>query len=171
MPAIGPQAAAPGFTRSSGLRDDPYLGYNFLVEIQGLLAGGFTEISGLDVTTDVEEVRQGGVNSHSYKLPRGSSYSDLVLKHGITDVDMMWSWYMDVVNGKVQRRNGTIYLLNASGSPVLWWNFFRAYPVAWSGPSFDASSSTVLFSTITLAHEGLDNSVSAKVGNALKGQR
>ncbi len=161
MAVIGAGAAAAAAKRATGLRDDPYLGYNFLVEIQGLLAGGFTAVSGLEITTEIEERRQGGDNARSYKLPKATRHSNLELIRGLSDIDMLWGWYQDVTAGRIQRRNGTIYLLNHAGLPVSWWNFRRAYPIAWRGPRFDAGSSTVLSATITLAHEGLDNPVAS----------
>jgi phage tail-like protein len=167
MPVFGAGAAAAALGRATGLRDDPYQGYGFLVEIQGIIAGGFTEVSGLDIHTEVEEIRQGGDNSRSYKLPRTSSYANLQLIKGVVDIDMMWPWYQDVVAGRIQRRNGTLYLLNQLSVPVMWWNFFRAYPVAWAGPRFDASTSTVLSSQITLAHEGIENPVTAALSSAV----
>ena len=165
MPVLGPSAAAAAVSRATGLRDNPYLGYNFLVEIQGILAGGFTEVSGLDITTEIDEIRQGGDNSRTYKLPRGTSYANLQLIKGVSDIDMLWPWYLDVIAGKIQRRNGTIYLLNAFSAPVMWWNVRAAYPIGWVGPRFDATSSAVLSSAITLAHDGIENPVSAAAGS------
>jgi hypothetical protein len=37
----------------------------------------------------------------------------------------------------------------------MWWNFRNALPVRWAGPTFDASSDSVGFETLELAHEGL----------------
>lgn len=164
MATLGPGTAAAA-SRATGLRLDPYLGFNFLVEVQGLIAGGFSEISGLDITTEIEERRQGGDNARTYKLPKGSSYANLQLIKGLSDVDMLWAWHQDVVAGTIQRRNGTIYLMNQAQTPVMWWNFRRAYPIAWSGPRFDANTATVLTSSITLAHEGLENPVVSTTGS------
>ena len=47
----------------------PYLTFNFAVEIEGLLVGGFTEVSGLESEIEVEEYREGGVNGFVHKLP------------------------------------------------------------------------------------------------------
>lgn len=41
-------------------RKDPYRGFRFRVEIEGIIAGGFSEVSGLQVETQVEEHREGG---------------------------------------------------------------------------------------------------------------
>ncbi len=152
--------------RKTGQRADPYLGYNFLVELQGLIVGGFTEVSGLDLSTEIEERRQGGDNARSYKLPKGSSYANLQLIRGLSDLDMLWGWYQDVVAGKIQRRNGTIYLLDAASQPAMWWNFRRAYPISWTGPRFDAGSTTVLTASVTLVHDGFEMAGAAASGPA-----
>ena len=47
----------------------PYQTFNFAVEIEGLLVGGFTEVSGLESEVEVEEYREGGVNGFVHKLP------------------------------------------------------------------------------------------------------
>jgi phage tail-like protein len=167
MPVVGAGAAAAILQRTTGLRDNPYMGYNFLVEIQGMLAGGFTEVTGLEITTEVEEIREGGVNGYAYKLPGTTSFSNINLIRGVTDIDTLWAWYVDVAAGKITRRNGTIYLLNAMSLPVMWWNFVRAYPVSWEGPRFDAASNTVLTSSITLVHEGLTNPVTTALSSAV----
>ena len=158
-------AAAAAFSKAAGLRDDPYVGYRFMVELQGLLAGGFSEVSGLDITTEIESIRQGGNNTFAHRLPGPSSYGDIQLMRGLSDIDMLWPWYQDVIAGRVKRRNGTIYLLGGLGLPTMWWNFRQAYPVAWVGPKFDAGATQVLFTSITLVHEGLDNPVMSKSGS------
>ncbi len=49
MPALGLSAAFSLATNLSGIRADPYQAFNFLIEIEGILAGGFSECSGLQV--------------------------------------------------------------------------------------------------------------------------
>lgn len=165
MAVLGFNAAAAVASRATGLRADPYMGYNFLVEMQGILVGGFSQVTGLEIVTDVEEVREGGNNAYAYKLPRPTSYSNIQLVRGLSDMDMLWAWYQDVIGGKVTRRNGTIYLLNHAGVPTMWWNFVRAYPIAWTGPQFDAESSAVVTTGMTLVHEGLTNPASSTIGS------
>ena len=126
-------------------------------------------MTGLDVTTEVETLREGGLNHGAHKLPKATSYSDLVLVQGVTDFDMMWGWYEDVVDGNVKRRNGTIYLLNQVGVPAMYWNFVDAYPIQWKGPQFDAATGAVVTQTLTLTHEGLTRPLSSKVLSAAQG--
>ena len=137
------------------MRSDPYTVYNFLIEIDGIIAGGFTEVSGISIETEVETVTEGGANDIVYKLPKGTKYTDITLKHGLTDSDVLWKWYQDVINGKIVRKNGTIYLRNQSGVIVGAWGFAEAYPFKWDGPAFNASNNTVATETIVLTHHGL----------------
>lgn len=134
---------------------DPFTTFNFAVEIEGLLVGGFTDVSGLDSRIEVEDYEEGGVNGFVHKLPGRASYADLELRHGLTAISTLWNWYANTARGVIQRKNGTIMLLDERQIPVMWWNFRNAIPVRWTGPTFDARSDEVGFESISLAHEGL----------------
>lgn len=137
-------------------RRDPYLAFNFLVEIEGLVVGGFTEVGGLEIETVFEDYREGGQNEYVHRLPGPTRYpSNLTLRRGITDVATLWSWHQDVAAGRIERRNGTVYLLDTQGQPSIWWNFREAFPVRWSGPSLRGESNAIAVETIELAHRGL----------------
>jgi len=134
---------------------EPLLTFNFAVEIEGLLVGGFTEVSGLESQIDLEPYREGGVNNFVHELPGSVNHAHLVLRHGLTAVSTLWNWYDNTVRGIVQRRNGTIMVLDRRQIPVMWWNFRNALPVRWSGPTFDAGNDQVGVESLELAHEGL----------------
>jgi len=169
VPAIGINAAVALAGKALGVRLDPYGAFNFWVEIEGIVAGGFTEVSGLEVTTEVEKIREGGLNEYVHVLPKWSTQSDLVLKKGQTDLDMLWVWYADVVAGKVERKNGSIYLLDSQGLPAMWWDFIEAFPIKWSGPTLNASANTVAFESLTLAHHGLTKPGMSQALSAIRG--
>jgi phage tail-like protein len=133
----------------------PYQAFNFAVEIEGLLVGGFTEVSGLQGEIQVEEYHEGGVNDFVHRLPGRASYSNLVLRHGLTGISSLWDWYHDTTQGVIRRKNGTIMLLSPRQIPVMWWNFRNGLPVRWTGPTFNASGGEVGFEELEVAHEGL----------------
>lgn len=135
-------------------RADPYLGFRFLVEIEGLIVGGFSEVSGLQAETEFEEVREGGVNHHVHKLPNITKYPNLVLKRGITDSALLCKWYQDTVLGMLKRRGVHVMLLDEIGAVKWMWSFIDAYPVRWTGPEMRADSSAVAIETLELAHNG-----------------
>ncbi|MBE9592051.1 MAG: phage tail protein [Proteobacteria bacterium] len=138
-----------------GERKDPYLNFRFLVEIQGLIVGGFSEVAGLQAETEIEEKPEGGVNDYVHKLPKITKYPNITLKRGITDSDALWNWHQDVVNGKFERKSGFIILMDSEGNEKWRWYFEHAYPVKWTGPDLKADNSAVAVETLELAHNGL----------------
>jgi phage tail-like protein len=139
----------------TGQRVDPYGNYNFLVEIDGITRAAFHEVSGFDSTIDVIEHREGGENTTVRKLPGMTKHSNIVLKWGLADDADLYNWHRDAVNGKVQRRNGSIVLLDRQGQERMRWNFVNAWPSKWDGPDFNAEGNDIAIETLELAHEGV----------------
>jgi len=139
-----------------GVRADPYHAHNFLIEIDGLLTGGFAQVDGLESAIEVEDRAEGGVNGYTHKILKRTSYPNLVLSRGLTDSDVLWTWYEKTSKGIIKRKNGTIMLLDDQRLPVMWWDFTDAIPVKWVGPSFNAAQdSQVAISRLELVHRGL----------------
>jgi phage tail-like protein len=136
-------------------RNDPYLTFIFKVEIDGMIVGGFSEVSGLQVETETQDFREGGVNDYVHRLPKGSKQNNLTLKRGITDSDTLWKWHQDVVAGKVERKSGRIVLLDVEGEEKWHWAFEEAYPVKWMGPAFNGKGIELAVETLELAHNGI----------------
>jgi phage tail-like protein len=157
MPVLGFNALLAA-VRQGGVRLDPYLSFNFLVEVEGLLVGGFSECTGLGVETEQFEYREGGVNEYAHRFAGTARNPTLVLRRGLTQIDTLWVWAEDVARGKVQRRNGTVFLLDAGHVPVVWWNFREAFPVRWTGRVLTAAPTAVAFESVELAHRGLSRS-------------
>jgi len=156
MPTLGLNAAFTLATNLLGVRADPYQGFNFLIEVEGILVGGFTECTGLQVETETFEYREGGQNDYMHRFAGPIKYPPLMLKHGVTLIDGLWAWHQEwVQNRQLTRRNGTIYLLNKQHIPVMWWNFKEAFPVKWTGPDLRADSSAVAIESLELSHRGL----------------
>src|SRR5262245_2428565 len=130
---LGMNAAFALATGALGKRLDPYLGCNFLVELDGLLTGGFSQVEGLESTLEVEDFAEGGVNGYVHKVLKRTTFPNLVLKHGLTDLDGLWKWYDQTSRGVIRRKSGSIMLLDAQRIPVMWWDFKDALPVKWSG--------------------------------------
>jgi len=134
---------------------DPYGGFRFRVEILGLQVGGFTQVSGLDREVQIEDFREGGVNDHSHKLAGFTKYSNLTLRRGIADAAELWQWHQDVVDGKIERRQVNVVLIDEAGKETWRWVFDKAYPVKWSGAELNSSSSAVLVESVEFAHSGI----------------
>lgn len=141
---------------ATGDRHDPVLAFCFAVEISGLIVAGFSEVSGLQAEIEVQEYREGGLNGYTHKRAGPVKYpSNLTLKKGITDSSELWSWYRDVMSGKIQRKPVDVVLMNSAGEEWRRWKLQNAYPVKWTGPDMKAAASEVAVETLELAHEGL----------------
>jgi phage tail-like protein len=140
----------------TGQRVDPFRSFNFLVELEGIAQASFVECSGLSSTTEVIENREGGDNRTVRKLPGKTSFADITLKWGLTGSRELWDWRQQIADGVVVRKNGSIVVFDlANSTEVARWNFLRAWPTKWEGPSFNAKGSDIAIDTLVLAHEGL----------------
>jgi phage tail-like protein len=141
---------------ATGVIPDPFGNYNFLVEIDGITRAAFQEASGFDSTIDVIEHREGGENTTMRKFPGLTKYSNIVLKWGITDDRELYDWHRRIVRGDMERKNGSIVLLDRRGEEVVRWNFVRAWPSKWDGPDLNAEGTDAAIETLELAHEGVE---------------
>jgi phage tail-like protein len=134
-------------------RVDPYRGFNFLVELDGISQAGFQECSGLDASTDPVDYREGNEANHVRKLSGLNKYSAISLKRGLTDSDELWKWRQTVIDGKTERKSGSIVLLDEAGAEKLRWNFSNAWPSKWTGPALNSTGNSVAIETLELTHE------------------
>jgi phage tail-like protein len=142
---------------ATGDRKDPFLGFNFRLELDGVTKAAFREISGLDAATDVTEYREGPDKGNTpRKLPGLNKYVNIVMKRGMTDDHTLWDWKKQTIDGKTNRQNGSIVLVDSTGDgEAIRWNFINGWPIKWTGPTFNATSNDVAIETLEIAHEGL----------------
>ena len=136
-------------------RKDPYQSYRFKVELDGIQRGGFKEASGLESSNDVVEYREGDKPATVTKLSGMTKYSNITLKGGMTDDVSLIEWKKKTIDGKTERKNGSIILCDDAGEEKLRWNFVEAWIVKWTGPTFNAMTNDVAIESIEIAHEGL----------------
>ena len=132
----------------------PHTTYNFVVEIDGVSAAGFSEISGLNLETQVEEVKEGGTNNFTYKLPKNTVSGNLTLKKGIATSAELYDWYVEVINGRITAKDISILLLDYQQSEVRRWLIKKAFPIKWNGPDLSATSNNIAIETLEFANHG-----------------
>lgn len=156
-----------------GIRLDPVLSHNFLVSlidssstlalaksaaiaaIADIAVGGFNECTGIEMSLELEEYKEGGRNSEILKFPTRVNWSNITLKRGVGAFNVLWDWFYDFVEGKGKRRDGIIVLQNEMHVPNNIWLFWRGLPVKYSGPTLNAGQSNVAIESIEIAHEGI----------------
>ena len=135
---------------------DPYRNFHFLVELDGITQAGFSEASGFGSNIEVVEYREGGDPITVRKLPGKVSYTDITLKWGVTDSSKLYDWHRAAVNGQIQRKNGSIILLDDLGAEKVRWNFFNAWPSKWDGPDFNAKGNDMAIDSLTVSCERVE---------------
>jgi len=130
--------------------------FHFLVEWGGSKIG-FTEVSGLDITTEVIEYRDGASPEYSkIKMPGQRKFSNITLKRGTFKGDnQFYNWFNTVSLNTIERRDLTISLLNEKHEPVIVWKVKNAWPSKVSPTDLKADGNEVAIESLELAHEGL----------------
>lgn len=137
-------------------RTDPYVAFNYLIEISGIQAGGFNEVSGLDAELDTVDYRNGDEDFVVRKLPGMKKFPNIVLKRGIIGVLDVYTWFQQGALGTVDRREGAIILRDEQRNEVMRWKFVRGWACKYTGPSLKSDSSAVAIESVEICHEGLE---------------
>jgi phage tail-like protein len=126
--------------------------YNFLLEISGItgeaktIVGGFKSVSGMDSETEVIEFKQGN-DRVVRKKPGRTTYAN-------TATDDLWTWRNNIEKGLIDRRSGSIIVLDQDlETEVARYNFYEAWPAKWYVPEMDSDSSNMAIEKIELATE------------------
>jgi phage tail-like protein len=138
-------------------RLDPYNGYNFSVELDGITRAGFRECSGLENSQNAGEYREGTDKNLSVrKLPGLVTHSDITLSRGITSDSKLWEWREKAMKGNVERHDISITLLDDNGNAKITWNLFACWPRQWTGPSLNATADDLAVEQLVLACERVE---------------
>lgn len=131
--------------------------FHFQVEWGGTKIA-FTEVSGLDVETEVIEYREGSSPEYSkIKMPGMQKYSNITLKRGSFKGDNeYYTWWNTVKLNTIERRDLTISLLNEEHMPVMIWKVKNAWPIKVQATDLKADGNEVAIETIELVHEGVN---------------
>jgi phage tail-like protein len=143
------------------LHVDPVLSDRFQLKIDTLTIGYFLEVSGLEVTVDVEKYEEGGENGFVHKFPGRMTWPNLVFKRGVTDDDALMQWVREssgegfAANKNVLRRpTGAVSIVDHQGLSLRSWSLIAPFPVRWTGPRLSAKDSSALEEEVEVAHHG-----------------
>lgn len=145
--------------------DRPVFSGAFLIEVDGVEIGRFTEVSGLSVEVEVEPLVEGGQNHFAHQLPGRMTWPTITLARGVTKSDNLFEWLGKTsgdgfagAGNKLARSSAAITLLSPDGERLRSWEVTEAFPVKWNGPSFAASSTETAAEQLEIAHHGFRSS-------------
>ncbi len=151
--ATPPEAQAPA--AQPGAWIDPYRAYNFKLVIQGVTVGHFVKCSNLAVRIEPIRYQEGGGHI-VHQIPGPVTVEPVTLEYGLTTSTELWTWFMTGVQGKIERRNVSILMLDPDDiTEVLRWDLINAWPSEWRGAPLDALAREIAIESMTLVCESL----------------
>lgn len=135
--------------------------FYYTVTIKNVGSSGdtsFSEVDGLSMERDVEEIKEGGENRFAYRVPGRAKYQNLIFKRGILLLNSgLAQWCKDMLEGDMSAaytaNDIDVSLLNAKGQPALTWNVKNAWPVKWSVADLAADRNSLAIETLEFAYE------------------
>ena len=126
----------------------------------------FQEVGGLSFEVETEELKEGGENRFSYKLPKRVRYPNLVLKRGLLQGTAIQKWfkaamntYFTVVLYDFKPADILITLKDEADGEVAQWKIYQAYPLKWSTSDLRASENALVIETLELAYQYFERTV------------
>jgi phage tail-like protein len=129
--------------------------YNFRIEIEGVTQGAFAECGGLEVEVEVVETNDGDT-SITRKRPGRIRYANVVLKRGYTNSVELWQWIKAVLDGTVERKSGSVIMLDDAHNEITRYNFYEGWPCRWRGFEFNTGSSGASIEELEIAVETIE---------------
>ena len=140
---------------------DPFATFKFHVEVGGITQAAFTDCSGLEMSTEVFEYQEGGLNEYVHKIPGRTKVANVTLKRGFATSNELFKWYKEMEKALLEGKRFdfqqvTIILYSsADRNEVVRWTLDKAFPVKWVGPAFKTDEVAVAVETLELAHHGI----------------
>jgi phage tail-like protein len=130
------------------------LGLRFKIRIDGRDFGNWQKCDGLSLEYDLYEHKEGGENGYVHRLPGRVSYPNVKLTRPIDSSSSSVSAWVASLQIRMVPSTAEISVLDPTGEAVANWVLGGVYPVKWSGPSLDVSSSQWATETLEQSHNG-----------------
>lgn len=125
--------------------------FRFIVSLDGEKVGAFTECVLPTIEWEMEEIKEGGLNTYIHQLPGRRKSSKITLKNGVGVAEDLVSWYTEALSENYTRHQVSIELLDSEKGPVMSWDIEKAYPTKWKGPDLKSGENTIAIQELELA--------------------
>tara|TARA_B100000902_G_C27273671_1_gene897689 strand:+ start:685 stop:1230 length:546 start_codon:yes stop_codon:yes gene_type:complete len=120
----------------------------------------FQGVSGLGATMNTDEIKSGGFNNISYKLPQKINYENLTLKRGmLRKSSPLTKWCYNFLSQdnflySVKRKTVNVFLMDETDPEniLMSWSFFDCFPVSVKMDEFDAQQGKLAIQTLELSY-------------------
>ncbi len=130
--------------------------FRFAVSIDKINVAAFGECTLPNLEVETFEIKEGGLNEYTHKLPVRVKSGSLTLRHGLTKDGQLLKWYLQVLQGEIAeaKRDVSIVMYDSMFNDVATWNFQQAYPVKWKGPTLKTDQPALAIEELELAYHG-----------------
>ncbi len=140
----------------------PFTAFNFAVEIDvpdvspKVCSAAFSECDGLEMTTEIKTIREGGNNARQIRLAGPAAFGQLTLKRGMTANFELWDWVSAFHTNPALRVDAEVVLFAADGRTVRCsFLLSRCVPVKLKAPALSGKDGMVAVEELQLAYESL----------------
>jgi len=137
-------------------RQDPLLGVRFRVEVDGIAAAAFSEVTLGAISTDVVEYREGSDPAQVRKLAGLTRFGNVVLRRGMSRSLDLVHWHRQVVNGDVRNARRNVVVQDETGADVSRFAITDAWPCKFEAITLKANGNEVMIEALELANEGIE---------------
>ena len=139
-------------------RQDPLRNFFFRLEIDGVQAAGFSEVSIGPTITEAIDYREGTDPAHVRKLSGLTKYGNVTLKRGITTSLELFNWHRAIASGEIasNRKSVVINVLDESGADKARFVVRDAWPVKYDPGDLNAKGNDVFIELLELVNEGVE---------------
>ena len=147
--------------------EDPIVGTNFFLELDGVQIATFRECGGVEVEVEVIESKEMDPTGKMVirKIPGANKYAPVTLKKGQTSNISLWKEFAKSLGpqniggmrtGSFKRCTGAIVLKDATGAKeVARYDFVEAWISKYKGGDLNATANNLALEEVTIVHEGL----------------
>jgi len=114
----------------------------------------FQEVSGLNVSLGIEEIKEGGENKFIHRIPTPPKYENLILKRGMfqmKDSELIRWAQNGIATFSFDPRDINIFLLDETGVSLAAWNIKNAYAVGIKVSNFKSMENAIVVESLELA--------------------
>ena len=117
------------------------------------LDSSFQEVSGLKVTVETIEKKEGGDNAFVHHLPKSTKYDNLVLKRCLMSGSELGAWCRKAIEDfKFEPKDINLILLGSDSKPLAEWAIIQAYPISWELGGLGSTKNELAIETLTLKY-------------------
>jgi len=128
----------------------------FQVIVDEITFASFSEFTLPTLQVETMDIKEGGQNTYTHKLPVRVNNGTVTLKSGVMLTPFLLNWYIQVLEGDIEGATRSVVIAMFDVKKIastVWW-FDRAYPIKWTGPTLKANENTVAIESLELAFHG-----------------